>query len=178
MDEKKFFMSLRKVVPSDLEYYLEQQASNGKMLKPVGESGFLFYEFYDAAPTKCKYVVDVSALPKALYIETLINDNWEYLGRTLNCYVWRKCYEQERPNDFSDKECKRKHCLRMGLGFAVAALVCLILLFALIWGCMFEHRNGINSHIMMYVIEAIIQIPFVSYFAWAAKRLLVNGKSK
>lgn len=175
---KKYFVSLKKIVPSEMEYYLEEMAANGMMLKNLGEMGFFYFEFEEDIPQKCKYVVDISSLPKRLYIETLVDKGWEYMGKTGNCYVWRQVYEDKRPEDFVDHACRRNHCLRMGIGFAFMACVCVLLALALVWGCMVEHRYATAVHVPLYLSEAFIQLPMAYYFGWAAKRLLAKAFAK
>ena len=172
MTIKKWFVALNKLVPSEMERYLEEMAAEGYQLKYVGEMGLFYFEFEETAGKKCKYVVDVSALPVVSYMQTLLNKEWEYLGKTVNCHIWRKYYESTRPDDFADKTCRRSHCLRIGIGYAFFAILIAILMLALGWGIMFEYTHGTTEHIMAYAIEFVLQIPFMIYFIWGGKKLL------
>jgi len=172
MTIRKWGVSLKKIVPSELEFYLENMAAEGYMLKNVGETGIFYFEFEEGLAQKAKYVVDISALPKVTYVGTLIDKGWEYLGKTGNCYIWRMVYEDKRPADFTDKICRRRHCFRLGIFFTLLAFLSLFLMGSLAWGILVEHRNGINVHSWAYAVELVTQIPIVTYSIWAARKLL------
>lgn len=171
---KEWFVSLKYIVPSEMEYYLEEKAAEGYMLKEVGQMGLFYFEFQEDKVQKCKYVVDISALPKTLYMSTLIDKGWEYLGKTGNCYIWRKCYENERPDDFADYSCRKKHCLRFGLAMLLIAIILLAAIGYLIWGIYMEKKYGVNTHIITYIVEAVIDLPFALLFGNMARKLLNN----
>jgi hypothetical protein len=174
MKVKKWLVALKKIVPTEMERYLEEMAAEGYQLRSVGEMGLFYFEFDETENKKSKYVVDISALPKVSYMETLLKKEWEYLGKTGNCYIWRKNYEDKRPEDFADKICRKKHCFRLGLIFSLFALLIGILMCALGWGIMFELRQGIKDHVLAYAIEIVLQIPFLIYFIWGARKLLAE----
>ena len=171
MAVRKYFMSYTHICPSDMEYALEEMASKGLMLQPFGEMGMFYFVFLEKDPVKCKYVVDISSLPKSMYMDTLISKGWEFLGKTGNCYVWRQTYDDERPEDFSDKACLYKHCSRMAFAFLGMAFVCIALMLGLIWGVYYENHMGVNTHIVMYIIESILQIPLIGLLGYAGVKL-------
>lgn len=174
MKIKKWFVALTKIVPSEMERYLEEMAAEGYQLRNIGEMGLFYFPFEQSPKLKSKYVVDISALPKVMYMETLLKKDWEYLGKTGNCYIWRKNYDDVRPEDFTDKICRAKHCKRMGIFFSLMTLLCLALTVSLVYGIVLELKNNISTHVAMYIIEIIFQIPFILYFMWGARKLLSN----
>lgn len=174
--KKKILASLRYIVPTEMEYFLEERASEGMHLCPLGEMGFFYFDFVESEPEKVKYVVDVTALPKALYMQTLIEKEWQYLGKTGNCYVWRKPYDSTRPEEFADKSCRKKYCKRMGIGFFLTMLFFLAAMILLGYGAYFEISHGVMRYYLSYIIEALFLIPFAGYCGWAARKLWKAGK--
>ncbi|MCR5209754.1 MAG: DUF2812 domain-containing protein [Lachnospiraceae bacterium] len=172
-DKKKFFASLRYIVPEDLEFFLEESASEGMILDHLGESSLFYFDFTEGAPEKTKYVADVTGLSKALYMEMLINKGWEYMGKVMNCYLWRQTYSgNKRPDDFADKKGIRNHCLKMGITFAVLALILIAIYVMMIMILVTEGKAGNYSHITGYCLAMGIQLPIVLYLIWAAFKLL------
>lgn len=174
--KKEWFMLFRYPVPADMEYYLEEQASLGYYLEPIGEKGLFYYEFSEAKSGKCKYMVDISKLPKSMYMETLIREGWQYMGTSGNCYIWKQQYTDERPKDMSDRLCKLNHCKI----WAVIMLLLSILFLGVIIGFAYSFYYEIKMNVMekhyIYIIEAIINIPFFIVFASMLKKLW-NGIS-
>lgn len=176
MNEKVWFAALRHPVPDDMEFYLEKMAAEGKMLCPVGQMGLFYYEFIDDAPQKCKYMVDVTRLPKALYMDTLISEGWYFLGQSGNCYIWRQPYDEHRPKEMGDRTCKERHCRNLGLVFLFMALICIVAAFLLCRGFYLEIQYKAVTRHVSYIVEAALQIPFIGYFLWASHRLLTGKK--
>ena len=174
--QKKMFASLKYIVPSEMEYFLEEMSRDGKILRPVGESGLFYYEFTEEKAQKARFVVDCSTMPKALYMQMAIDKGWEYLGKSFNCYIWRQSYEeQKRPESFADQSAVQKHCLRQGIVMAIVALVCLALAVAIVYFLRAERQQGMTEHTIQYAFMLASQIPFILYFAWAARKLLFEA---
>ena len=173
MNSKVWFAALKYIVPTEMEYFLEEEAAEGWQLKPVGEMGLFYFEFVEAKPSKCRYVVDVTALPKHLYMQTLSEKEWEYMGNSGNCHIWRKTYEETRPKDFADRICRKNHCKRLGIAMLIFMVLCLAAALALIWGYMYEGKmQAEGPRHVIYLVEAALQVPFILYFGWAAGKLL------
>ncbi len=171
-DVKIPLVSLKHVVPEDLEYYLEMKASQGLMLKPLGQMGLFYYEFAEQKPQKCRYVVDCTQIPKERYFPRMAEMEWEYLGKVGNCIIWRKCYEKNRPDDIVDHPYRQRYCRMLGIIFLIIMLLCLIAAIALLVGAKYEMQYGISRYRWRYIIEAALQIPFILYFGWGARKLL------
>ena len=172
-DKKNFFASLRYIVPEDLEYFLEEKASEGFKLERLGESSLFYFDFTEDTPEKVKYVADVTGLSKALYMQMLIDKEWEYMGKVMNCYLWRKTYSgSKRPEDFADKKGIRSHCLKMGLTFALMALILIAVYVMMSVVLVAEGKAGNYSHVTGYGLAMGLQLPFLLYFIWAAYKLL------
>ena len=174
---KRFFAALKHVSPMDLEYYLEEEHSAGHILRPIGQEGLLYFSFTEERPDKCAYAVDISDLPRALYVPTLVEKGWEPMGRTMNCYVWRQYYKGDRrPESFADRECLRKHCIRLG----IVMLILGVLLLALsgMYFNLFRQAKlqGVTDNNWKYILFGILHLPFFAYFAFAARKLFREAR--
>ncbi len=170
---KKYLAAFKHIAPSDMEYYLEEMAANGYILEPLSQSGLFCMSFDESKPEKVKYVVDVTGLQKHLYMKTLVDKGWEYMGQVTNCHVWKMSYEgNDRPADFADQRCIRKHCIRLGLFFALIALLMLFLFGAYIYLIYKEHAVAMEvKHDVLYAVLAALQIPFTAIFAILSAKL-------
>jgi len=164
--KKVWFAQFRYPTPDSLEYFLEENAAEGYSLNPIGETGMFYYEFTEAKSGKCKFLVDRSGLSKAFYVETMINEEWELMGQSLNCYIWRKYYDGERPADMNDKVCLTKHGRNTFIGFLIAALFCLAAVAGLGIGTYIERKvNGkFFVHHYLYMAEALVILLLGLYF--------------
>lgn len=170
--KKEWLMLFRYPVPADLESYFENASMQGEHLKKLEEKNLFFYEFEEAPSARYRYMVDITALPKAMYMETLLNDGWEYLGTSRNCYFWRKEYSDNvRPKDMSDRLCLGKHCRNAGILALIMAIALLAISAGLIWGYNYEIKMGAETRHIMFIVEAIINLPFCVYAFWAARTL-------
>ena len=124
-------------------------------------------------PEKIKYAVDCTSLSKALYMETLINKGWEYSGRSMNCYIWKKRYTGlDRPEDFTDKAALKKHCLILGVVFFLFAAVILSLWAVMIWEMVKYDPEIMKRKIPVFIVSMVIQLPIMLYMLWAGYRLI------
>ena len=177
--QRSLFAALKHVVPVDMEYYLEEKNSEGLKLLPLGQGAFFSLLFSEEKPEKLKYVVDCPTMPKALYMQKLTDEGWEYMGQILNCYVWRMNYEGgQRPADFSDKIGKTAHCLRLGLVSLLASLVFAGLFGALCYALYNEYKMAPleATRLAKYILVIVVQIPFVICFGSMAIKLLKENR--
>ncbi len=175
-DQKEPLVALKYIHPADLEYFLSEHAAEGWELQPLNDTTSLFYYvFREEKVRKCRYVVDATSLPKNMYMDKLIGDGWEYLGTSMNCYIWRKYYDDgQAPKNFSDKACLKKHCTNLGIVLALALLLLIATMIAFIWGATNSYRMGDEAHVVPYIVEAVIQVPFILYLVYAVKKLLLR----
>ncbi len=173
--QRSLFAALKHVVPSDLEYYLEEKNSEGLRLMPLGQGSLFSLAFTEEKPERLKYVVDCPTMPKALYMQKLTDEGWEYMGQSLNSYVWRKSYEEgNRPGDFSDKTGLWMHCLRLGIVVMVVALVFTGLFGALCYSLYMEYKvqPPEATRLAKYILVIAIQLPFMICFASMSAKLI------
>ena len=162
--QRSLFAALKHVVPSDLEYYLEEKNSEGLRLMPLGQGSLFSLAFTEEKPERLKYVVDCPTMPKALYMQKLTDKGWEYMGQSLNSYVWRKSYE----------EGNRLHCLRLGIVVMVVALVFTGLFGALCYSLYMEYKvqPPEATRLAKYILVIAIQLPFMICFASMSAKLM------
>ena len=169
----RYFAAIKHIAPSDMEYYLEEMASKGYILAPLSQSGLFCLKFTESRGEHVKYVVDVTGLQKHMYMKMLIDKGWEYMGQVLNCHIWKMSYDgSERPADFADQRCIRAHCIKMGIVFALVAVMLLLLFAGYIFLIYKEHAAAVpEKHDVLYGIMAALQIPFAAVFGILSARL-------
>ncbi len=125
MSNKKVFWctAFRYVVPADYENWFEKLAAAGWHPVKVGQWSSIAMRFAKGEPKKYRYVVDMQPLPKKEYKQTYEEFGWEFVGQMASAMVWRREYENERPESFSDVQSRRGR----GRRFIGAASVSFIL---------------------------------------------------
>ena len=177
--QRSLFAALKHVVPSDLEYYLEEKNSEGLKLLPLGQGSLFSILFSEEKPEKLMYVVDCPTLPKALYMQKLTDEGWEYMGQSLNSYVWRKKYEESnRPRNFADKVGMKAHCLKLGLLTLLLALIFAGLFGALCYSLYREYQiqPPEAARLVKYILVLVVQLPFVLCFGSMSVKLLKENR--
>lgn len=103
MKTKTFwFTAFRYVEPAEYELWFEQLAAKGWHPVKVGQWSSLAMRFSQGEPKKYRYVVDMQAFPKKDYMQMYEEFGWEFVGQMASMMVWRREYETERPESFSD----------------------------------------------------------------------------
>lgn len=165
--KKEWFVCFRYLQPSELEYFLEEQAAKGLILKKIGEMGLLYYEFEEGEATKSKYVIDRSELPKDLYVQTLLDKGWELMGTNGPFYIWKQDYTDKRPKDFTDMAIRVKVCKII----TIICIVIALLLLALVIGygnLIYQTYSYISKFkLVFYILGVAIQFPFLYFFGRA-----------
>ncbi len=123
MKTKTFWLTaFRYVVPADYEQWFEQLALNGWHPVKVGQWSSLSMRFAQGEPKKYRYVADMQPLPKKEYMQTYEDFGWEFVGQMASMMVWRREYENERPESFSDAP-SRKERNRRFIGAAAVSFI-------------------------------------------------------
>lgn len=94
--------AFRYVVAADYESWFEQQAAAGWHPVKVGQWSSIAMRFAKGEPKKYRYVVDMQPFPKKEYRQTYEDFGWEFVGQMASAMVWRREYQIERPESFSD----------------------------------------------------------------------------
>ncbi len=118
------------VVPADYENWFEELAAAGWHPVKVGQWSSLAMRFAQGAPRKYRYVVDVQPTPRRDYMRAYEDFGWEFVGQMASVFVWRRVYDGERPESFTDAPSRRGRNRRfiwaVSLSFAMALLGSLI----------------------------------------------------
>ena len=97
----------RYVVPADYENWFEEKAAAGWHPVRIGQWSSIAMRFAKGEPKKYRYVVDMQPVPKKDYIRTYQEFGWEFVGQMASAMVWRREYDGERPESFSDAQSRR-----------------------------------------------------------------------
>lgn len=125
MKDKKtvWFSAFINVVPSEYEKWLEKMEAEGWHLEEIGQWSSIRMVFHRGKPRKYRYVYDMQAFPKKEYVPTYQAFGWEFMGRMASSFIWRKPYDGERPEAFTDAQSLEMR----GKRFAGAASISMIL---------------------------------------------------
>ena len=97
----------RYVVPADYENWFEEKSAAGWHPVRIGQWSSIAMRFAKGSPKKYRYVVDMQPVPKKDYIRTYQEFGWEFVGQMASAMVWRREYDGERPESFSDAQSRR-----------------------------------------------------------------------
>ena len=87
--------------PEKIERYIEKMALQGWRL--TGVSGFLvMLHFSRSDSEQIRVCVDYQPRVGADYVALFEDAGWECLGQSAGWYMWRKSYEGDRPEIYSD----------------------------------------------------------------------------
>jgi hypothetical protein len=88
--------------PEKIENWLEEKEKDGWHLVKVG-FGYIQFKFEKGESRKMRYCVDYQINVQDNYFELFKEDNWELVDdKIVPWYIWRKPYEDERPNIYTD----------------------------------------------------------------------------
>ncbi len=121
--KREWFAAFRYVAPADFEDWLEAQAHEGWQLEHVGQWSSILMTFQKGEPATYRYVIDAQVSPRPDYLATYQDAGWEHLGRMASAHVWRRRYDDLRPEAFTDAETVRARSQRFVGAVAVAASV-------------------------------------------------------
>lgn len=121
--KRYWFSAFRYVAPADYERWFEGLAAQGWHPVKVGQWNSIAMRFAKGEPRKFRYVVDMQPFPKKEYRQTYEDFGWEFVGQMASAMVWRREYENERPESFSDAQSLRDR----GRRFVGAASVSFII---------------------------------------------------
>lgn len=159
---KKYFVSLRYPVPTALEDYLEEMASKGYFLNYVSQGGFFYYEFEETKKEKCCYMVDASPLDTGSYVKHIVDDGWEYLGKSGNVLIARKRYDKKRPEKPVNDIFRKRHCRNIAIAYLIIGIIFLGLCILSGYGIYQEQlvqAERMGLHKLRYLLQIVLQLP-------------------
>jgi len=110
-------------VPADYENWFEQQGLQGWHPVKVGQWSSFAMRFEKGEPKRYRYVVDLQPAPRKDYKRVYEEFGWEFVGQMASSYVWRREYEGERPESFSDLSSRRSRNKRFFWAVAVSFIM-------------------------------------------------------
>jgi len=180
MKNKKtiYCLFLIKVVPSEMEHYLEKMAAEGWNLDKVGQWSSLKITFHKSEPKQYRYVYDVQIKQAKNYIQIYKDFGWEYLGQTASTHLWRKAYTGERPEAFSDAtdiENRNKRfigAVSVSFFMFLACTVACPIVFA------FTYSQLDMEQIIQIILAFIFSAALASYLGWVMFQMYKNRHNK
>jgi hypothetical protein len=113
----------RYAVPADYENWFEQQALEGWHPVRVGQWSSFAMRFEKGEPKRYRYVVDMQPAPRKDYRRIYEEFGWEFVGQMASSYVWRREYQGERPESFSDLSSRHSRNKRFFWAIAVSGIM-------------------------------------------------------
>lgn len=174
--EKKtiWFAMFRNVVPADFEHLLESLALKGWNIDKIGQFSSMKMDFIQSEPKKYRYVFDLHAFPKKDYKEIYEQFGWEFVGQMSNCFVWRKEYNDQRPESFSDLESLMKRNKRVRNAVAACFVLLLAAIAAILIGIGLSIYNDKGEKVVELVLELLFISFIASYLGWVVKKINRN----
>ena len=176
MSEKKivWLAAFRWPVPADFEDKMERLAQEGWNVRKVGQWSSLRMEFEKTEPRRYRYVYDINTAPKPDYIATYQDFGWEFVGQMASCFLWRKAYEGERPEIFSDIESRRRRNRNVKnavmVSFVMFTLAFLIALGALVFCLPGMDAEQIGQAVLGLALSGL----FAWYLGWVMRKIMQN----
>jgi hypothetical protein len=156
----------RRVVPADLENWLERMAAEGWHINRVRQWSSLMMTFRRGEPKKYRFVCDFQASRRKEYMATYEQFGWEYLGRMASMYVWRMGYDDERPEAFSDRDSRVGRNRRTILAVSVSfTLFLIMILFYAVQLIFFSDSLSPGDRNQLIAVEVFFSI-FVALLGW------------
>jgi len=130
MKEKRIvlFPAFRKLVPANLEDWLERMAAEGWHIDRVRQWNSLWMTFKKGEPRKYRFVCDMQFAARKDYRATYEQFGWQYLGRMSSVRVWRMEYRDRRPEAFTDRDSVVQRNRRFVLAVSVSFTLFLIMI--------------------------------------------------
>lgn len=176
MSEQKYLWLtvFRWPVPADFENNMERLAAEGWNVPKVGQWSSIRMKFERTEPRRYRYVFDINTAPRPDYIATYEQFGWEFVGQMASCFLWRRAYEGERPEIFSDIESRRKRNRNVKnavmVSFVMFALAFLIALGALAFFLPRMDAGQVAQALLGLLLSGL----FSWYLGWVMRRIMKN----
>lgn len=170
----KWLTTFRCVVPVDYERWFEELAQKGWSPQKISQFSSIAMTFAKTEPKKYRYVFDLQAMPKADYKATYEAFGWEFVGQMASAFVWRKQYEKERPESFTDNETRIARSKR----FTVAVFSSFILFFfasLIILACVVWNFNKlVIGELLQFILGLLLSGGFAVYLGYVVRKISKN----
>ena len=142
--------------PEKIENWLEEMERKGWNLFKV-DFYYIRFKFEKGESRKVRYCVDYQINVQDNYFELFKEDNWELVGDTAApWYMWRKPYEDERPNIYTDTKSLIERNNRLIKTVAIVIPIQLVPLY-------FAFENSYGKLDLSLAIFSSIMIIFFGY---------------
>jgi len=114
---------------------MEGMAKDGWNVGKLGQFGAFKIDFYNTGPKNYRFVFDLNINPKKDYMQTYEQFGWEYVGRMSSCFIWRKTYDEIRPESFTDKESRIRRNQNIKNAYRANFIIMLAAVAVVLTGC-------------------------------------------
>ncbi len=170
--KSEWFASFRYVVPADFENWLEAQARDGWLCERVGQWSSIRMTFRKGEPAKYRYVADVQVHPRPDYQSTYKDAGWERVGQMASETLWRRKYEGERPEAFTDGASERARTHGFAGAAGIAAGVMAVGGLAALWAWRYADMSSRDARQML--VAGIVFEAMAASIAIAALRIRIK----
>jgi hypothetical protein len=140
--------------PEKIENWLEEMEQKGWNLVSIGFA-YIVFKFEKGESRKIRYCVDYQINVNDGYFGLFDEDGWELVGdKIAPWYIWRKTYENERPDIYTDTKSliERNNRLLKTVGILVPLEI-------FIFYMLLEHNSGI----IWALIFIVLILAFLGY---------------
>ncbi len=177
MKMRKYFTAYRNVVPSEYEKWLEGLAADGWHPKKINHFTSMVMTFEKSQPKKYKYAIELLGHLKKDRIKIYKDFGWEYVGRMSSIFVWRKEYENEKPEMFTDHEDIVRRSNRFVIAISFSFVIFLIAFMAALALALLAGIGKINPE-WGQIILAIALSGTLAFYLGHVIRKINNNKDK
>lgn len=169
-----WFSALTNVVPSEYEKWLEDMEAQGWHLEKIGQWSSIRMVFRRGEPKKYRYVYDMQAFPKEDYVPTYQAFGWEVVGRMASAFLWRKPYQGERPEAFTDAESLARRGTRFAGAASVSMVMFWVLLAIMIIVLLFDiGKMNFDDRLSLGIFSILIGF-FAAYMTYVVRKIYKN----
>lgn len=175
MEKKTVWMSaFINVVPADYENWLENMALEGWEIKKIGQWSSVCMTFEKGESKKYRYVYDMQTIAREDYKATYEQFGWEFVGQMASAFIWRKEYDEVRPESFTDLDSLEKRSKRVMAAASVSAVM--FFLIAITISVLFIinfHRVGVGD-LMQFILGLLLTYNITLYMAYVLYKINRN----
>lgn len=166
------------VIPASCEKWYEEMESQGWHIDKIGQWSSIVLTFNKAKPKKYRYVYDIQLIPKKDYISTYEQFGWEFVGQMASAFIWRKEYDAERPEAFSDQESLEKRNKRVLSAISVSFLLFLVAtIVEIICIGLFRDKMTASDLVQLIILTALCAV-FTGYLGYVMRKIKIGKINK
>ncbi|WP_163881748.1 DUF2812 domain-containing protein [Paenibacillus favisporus] len=158
-----WFPAYRYVVPAKLERWLEQMSMSGWHADRIRQWSSLYMTFRRGEPKQYRYVYDLQAVPRKDYKATYEQFGWELVGKMASVYIWRKDYDGERPESFTDTESLKQRGSRVIRAISFSFYLFLLAAVGLTVGLVLFFDGLTTEQKIQYAVGMLLAYGFTVY---------------